>query len=248
MTPSMRDEALEAMLRAAVTAKGPAYVPRTRHRHADGSPTYVNRLVHETSPYLLQHAHNPVDWYPWGDEAFEEARRRGCPVFLSIGYATCHWCHVMEEESFEDLEIARVLNEGYVAVKVDREERPDVDDIYMTALGVTGTQGGWPLTMILTPDGKPIFGGTYFPPEDKKVSDGTIPGMKSILARVIELDKKERPELEKQAEEAVAPIRGIDLMPSTDSLKADAVAGQDGTPGAPEPVSEPVPKPDEKQA
>ena len=125
---------LAAKLRAALLAKGAAYRPRTRHLNADGSPKYTNRLILESSPYLLQHAHNPVNWYPWGDEAFARAKREGKPIFLSVGYSTCHWCHVMEVESFEDEEIARYLNEHYVAIKVDREERPDIDAVYMSAV------------------------------------------------------------------------------------------------------------------
>jgi uncharacterized protein YyaL (SSP411 family) len=160
----------------------------------------ANRLAKESSPYLLQHAHNPVDWYAWGPEAFERAKKERKLIFLSIGYSSCHWCHVMERESFANGEIAKLLNENFVCIKVDREERPDIDDIYMTALSVTGEQGGWPLTMILTAEGKPIFGGTYFPPVDKKVGEDTIPGMKSILARVIEFDKKEHDDLVKQAD------------------------------------------------
>ena len=159
-----------------------------------------NRLAKSSSPYLLQHANNPVDWYPWGPEAFERAKKDKKLIFLSIGYSSCHWCHVMERESFSSAEIAKILNENFVCIKVDREERPDIDDIYMTALSVTDVQGGWPLTMILTSDGKPIFGGTYFPPADKKVGEDTIPGMKSILAKVIELEKKEHEELVKQAD------------------------------------------------
>jgi uncharacterized protein YyaL (SSP411 family) len=155
---------LRTALREAAHAKGPSYAPRTRHEEADGSPKYVNRLIREASPYLLQHAHNPVDWFPWGDEAFETARRLGRPVFLSIGYSTCHWCHVMEEESFEDEEIAKAINDGYVAIKVDREERPDVDAIYMSAVQSLTGGGGWPMTVWLTPDRKPFYGGTYFPP------------------------------------------------------------------------------------
>src|SRR5215831_16775605 len=116
-----------------------------------------NRLAREKSPYLLQHAHNPVDWYPWGDEAFARARSEDRPIFLSIGYSTCHWCHVMERESFEDPEVAALLNDGFVCVKVDREERPDVDRIYMTALQALGSGGGWPLTAFLTPEGTPFF-------------------------------------------------------------------------------------------
>ena len=127
---------------------------------------HTNRLINETSPYLLQHAHNPVDWWPWGDEAFAEARRLGKPVFLSIGYSTCHWCHVMEEESFEDEEIAAAMNDLYVSIKVDREERPDVDAIYMSAVQALTGSGGWPMSVWLTPEREPFFGGTYFPPRD----------------------------------------------------------------------------------
>ncbi|MFI9030615.1 thioredoxin domain-containing protein [Streptomyces sp. NPDC053560] len=126
-----------------------------------------NRLAHETSPYLLQHADNPVDWWPWSDEAFEEARRRGVPVLLSVGYSSCHWCHVMAHESFEDEATARLLNEHFVAVKVDREERPDVDAVYMEAVQAATGQGGWPMTVFLTPDAEPFYFGTYFPPEPR---------------------------------------------------------------------------------
>ncbi len=130
----------------------------------DGGPEF-NRLIHEQSPYLLQHARNPVDWYPWGDEAFDRARREDRPVFLSVGYATCHWCHVMEHESFEDPLVAAVLDDAFVCVKVDREERPDVDHTYMTAVQLMTGSGGWPMTVVLTPDGEPFFAGTYFPKE-----------------------------------------------------------------------------------
>ena len=127
-----------------------------------------NRLVNETSPYLLQHAHNPVDWYPWGPEALERAAAEDRPIFLSVGYSACHWCHVMERESFENPEIAALMNEGFVCVKVDREERPDIDSIYMAAVQAMTSHGGWPMTVFLTPDGKPFYGGTYFPPEDRR--------------------------------------------------------------------------------
>jgi uncharacterized protein YyaL (SSP411 family) len=160
------DGALTARLRAAWDARPQGYLPHTRHFESPGVPRYVNRLFLSSSPYLLQHAHNPVDWHPWGDEAFELARRLRRPVLLSVGYSTCHWCHVMEEESFEDLEIARTLNEGYVAIKVDREERPDVDSLYMTAVQALTGNGGWPMTVWLTPDRRPFFGGTYFPARD----------------------------------------------------------------------------------
>lgn len=133
----------------------------------ESTPKFTNRLVHEKSPYLLQHAHNPVDWFPWGEEAFEKAKQEDKVIFISIGYATCHWCHVMERESFEDESVADYLNEHFVAIKVDREERPDIDQIYMDALHVMQQNGGWPLNMFLTPDGRPFTGGTYFPPDDR---------------------------------------------------------------------------------
>src|SRR5947209_12179784 len=136
---------------------------RTRHVHDDGTPKFTNKLAQETSPYLLQHAHNPVAWRPWGADAFNEARALNRPIFLSVGYATCHWCHVMEHESFEDLEIAQLLNDKFVPIKVDREERPDVDAFYMHAVQMLTQQGGWPMSVFLTPEGKPFFGGTYFP-------------------------------------------------------------------------------------
>jgi uncharacterized protein YyaL (SSP411 family) len=163
---------------AALAARSDDELPRTRHR--DGAvPRFTNRLILETSPYLRQHAHNPVNWYPWGDEAFDEARRSGKPVFLSVGYSTCHWCHVMEEESFEDVEIARFLNERYVAIKVDREERPDVDTVYMTAVQALTRQGGWPMSVWLDADRRPFFAGTYFPPRDG--DRGAMRGFLSIL-------------------------------------------------------------------
>ena len=132
----------------------------TEHRAASGPE---NRLARETSPYLLQHKHNPVDWWPWGTEALAEAKRANKPILLSVGYAACHWCHVMAHESFEDEATAAVMNELFVNIKVDREERPDIDQIYMSALHLLGEHGGWPLTMFLTPDGEPFWGGTYFP-------------------------------------------------------------------------------------
>ncbi len=157
---------LSSRLRKAIVAKGDGYRPRTHHLREDGWPLYTNRLILEPSPYLLQHAHNPVDWYPWGDEAFERARKEGKPVLLSVGYSTCHWCHVMEEESFEDVEIARYFNQNYIAVKVDRERRPDIDGVYMMAVRTMVQRGGWPMTVWLTPDREPFYGGTYFPARD----------------------------------------------------------------------------------
>ena len=126
-----------------------------------------NRLAKEKSPYLLQHAYNPVDWYPWGEEAFQKAKAEDKPVFLSIGYSTCHWCHVMERESFEDEEVAELLNRYYVSIKVDREERPDIDSIYMSVCQAMTGHGGWPLTVFMTPDAKPFYAGTYFPKKDR---------------------------------------------------------------------------------
>ena len=173
---------LVARLRAALAAKGAVFENRSRHRNPDGSPRYVNRLISETSPYLLQHANNPVSWYAWGDEPFERARRESKPVFLSIGYSTCHWCHVMERESFEDEEVARAMNEGFVSIKVDREERPDVDAIYMAAVQMLTGGGGCPMTVLLTPDRQPLFGGTYFPARDG--DRGARHGLLSILAQL----------------------------------------------------------------
>jgi uncharacterized protein YyaL (SSP411 family) len=151
----------------------------------------MNHLLHETSPYLRQHAHNPVDWYPWGPEALERARRLDRPIFLSIGYSACHWCHVMERESFEDSEVARILNDHFVSIKVDREERPDLDQIYMTAVQMLTGQGGWPMSMFLTPDLKPFYGGTYFPPDDRYGR----PSFKRLLAALTEAWETRRDEI-----------------------------------------------------
>jgi uncharacterized protein YyaL (SSP411 family) len=157
----------------------------------------TNRLIHEKSPYLLQHAHNPVDWFPWGPEAFEKARAEDKPVFLSIGYSTCHWCHVMERESFEDPEVAKLLNETFVCLKVDREERPDVDDLYMSACQMMSGSGGWPLTIILTPDKRPFFAGTYFPKEGRFGR----PGLLDLIPRLHELWVNRRSDVLHSAEQ-----------------------------------------------
>ena len=167
-----------------------------------------NRLQKEKSPYLRQHGENPVDWYPWGEEAFEKARREDKPVFLSIGYSTCHWCHVMAHESFEDAEIASILNDNYVSVKVDREERPDVDSVYMAACVAANGSGGWPLTAILTPAQEPFFVGTYFPKENR----GGRMGLKYLLAAVAEKWKNEREELLHTASEMTAYLRREDAL------------------------------------
>ena len=158
-------------------------------------PPHTNRLANETSPYLLQHAHNPVDWYPWGPEALERAKAEDRPIFLSIGYAACHWCHVMERESFENPEIARLMNEEFVSIKVDREERPDLDDVYMAAVQAMTGSGGWPMSVFLTPDLRPFFGGTYYPPEDRH----GMAGFPRVLAAVADAYRTRRDEIEQQA-------------------------------------------------
>ena len=166
-----------------------------------------NRLAGEQSPYLLQHAHNPVDWYPWGDEAFAAARAAGKPIFLSIGYATCHWCHVMERESFENLGVAKVLNDHFISIKVDREERPDVDRVYMTFVQATTGSGGWPMSVWLTPDLQPFFGGTYYPPR----SQWGRPGFVDVLSEVNRAWRDDRANVVKSAAEIVARLEQMAL-------------------------------------
>jgi uncharacterized protein len=160
----------------------------------------TNRLANETSPYLLQHAHNPVDWYPWSEEAFARARDEDRPVFLSIGYSACHWCHVMERESFEDPEIATILNEDFISIKVDREERPDVDSIYMQAVQMMTGHGGWPMSMFLTPDAKPFFAGTYFPPDDRH----GMPSFRRVLEHVVNIYRSRRAEVDEASAELLS--------------------------------------------
>ncbi len=191
--------ALQQQLMAALSAMGADYQPRTRHLQADGSPKYTNRLILEDSPYLQQHAHNPVNWYSWGKEAFEKAKRENKPIFLSIGYSTCHWCHVMEEESFDDPEIAALLNRYFVAIKVDRERNPDVDKIYMTAVMLLNKSGGWPMSSFLTPEGKTFFGGTYFPQ----------PQFAQLLRQVNEVWGQQEEGLRKQADEVARTVAQI---------------------------------------
>jgi uncharacterized protein YyaL (SSP411 family) len=152
----------------------------TRLHELKGLYKKPNRLVSEKSPYLLQHAYNPVNWYPWGTEAFTEAKKANRPIFLSIGYSTCHWCHIMEEESFEDPEVAVLLNRAFISIKVDREERPDIDNFFMAVCQRISGVGGWPLTIIMTPDINPFFAGTYFPRESR---DGRI-GLLEILSQI----------------------------------------------------------------
>jgi uncharacterized protein YyaL (SSP411 family) len=165
----------------------------------EDKPNHVNRLAKENSPYLQQHAHNPVDWYPWGDEAFAKAKKENKLIFLSIGYSSCHWCHVMERESFNNPEVAKLLNDSFVCIKVDREERPDIDQIYMTALHALGNNGGWPLSMFLMPDGRPIVGGTYWPPEDREIEGKKVLGFKSLLGVTTKFQKERPQDLEEQA-------------------------------------------------
>jgi uncharacterized protein len=160
---------------------------------------YTNRLINETSPYLLQHAHNPVDWYPWGEEALSKAQQEDKPILLSVGYSSCHWCHVMERESFENEDIAGLMNQHFVSIKVDREERPDIDNIYMQAVQALTQQGGWPMTVFLTPDGRPFYGGTYFPPNDRQYGQESIPGFPRMLLTMADYYDNHHEEVEEQA-------------------------------------------------
>src|SRR3954462_5434672 len=184
----------------------------------------MNRLPRETSPYLLQHAHNPVDWYAWGDEAFERARTEDKPILLSIGYSACHWCHVMERESFEDEATARLMNDRFVSIKVDREERPDVDAVYMDAVVALTGHGGWPMTVFMTPTGEPFFGGTYYPPEPRH----GLPSFSQVLHAMAEVYRDQRDAVAQQAAAIVDALReSAQIAPSaeplSDALFADAV-------------------------
>ena len=183
-------------LATALASKGPEYEARTHHRNAEGGPKYTNRLILENSPYLLQHAHNPVDWFPWGEEAFSRAREEDKPIFLSIGYSTCHWCHVMERESFESEEIARLMNEFFVCIKIDRERRPDIDEFYMTGVQLLTQRGGWPMSSFLTAEGKPFYGGTYYPPES----------FAALLQRVHQAWGEQREQIYQSADRLAATI------------------------------------------
>src|ERR1700748_3165634 len=174
----------------------------------------ANRLQHEKSPYLQQHALNPVDWYPWGEEAFEKARRENKPIFLSIGYSTCHWCHVMEHESFEHDDVAAALNEHFVSIKVDREERPDVDRIYMLFVQATTGSGGWPMSVWLTPDLKPFYGGTYFPP----TSRWGRPGFVDILQEIARVWRVERDKIDRSADAIAGQLKAAEGIVPTASL------------------------------
>ncbi len=163
-----------------------------------------NRLANEKSPYLLQHAHNPVDWYPWGEEAFRRAKEEDRPIFLSIGYSSCHWCHVMERECFEDEEVASLMNRSFVNIKVDREERPDIDDLYMKVCQMMTGGGGWPLTIIMGPDRRPFYAATFIP---KSGRGGTM-GLMDLVPTVIKVWQERRGEVEKVAEQVTASLKG----------------------------------------
>ena len=224
------DQTLQACLATAWVARPADYVPRTQHLRPDGSPTYINRLFLESSPYLRQHAHNPLNWFPWGDEAFELARSLGRPVLLSIGYSTCHWCHVMEEESFDNEEIARYLNENYIAIKVDREVRPDLDAIYMSAVELfLQGRGGWPMTVWLTPDREPYSGGSYFPARDgdRGVSVGFLTLLQRLKKAYDEQPDQVADVSSRVAEEMrarLAPGAGGGTLPTVASLEKTAAS------------------------
>src|SRR3954471_19571927 len=184
--------------------------------------TPMNRLAQETSPYLLQHADNPVEWQPWGQEALDQARSEGKPLLVSIGYSACHWCHVMEHESFADEATAAVMNELFVNVKVDREERPDVAAVYMDALVALTGQGAWPLTVFLTPDGEPFFGGTYYPPEPRH----GMPAFRQVLAAVAEAYRTQREDVSRQAKALVDALRqSSEQAPSREPLTEELLTG-----------------------
>ena len=206
----------------AFNAKGVSYKPRTRHLNTDGSPKYINALILESSPYLLQHAHNPVNWRAWSDQAFQEAKAHNKPVLLSVGYSTCHWCHVMEHESFEDVEIATYINQNYIPIKVDREERPDVDAVYMASVHALAGRGGWPMTVIMTPTREPFFAGTYFPP--RKGVRGSRRGFIDILQEFAISYQREPEKLLEQAKSVSQRIarqmqqRGQGELPTEKSI------------------------------
>jgi len=214
------DAALQQRLRAAWSAAEKAAKPRTTHVNTDGSPQYLNRLVFSPSPYLQQHAYNPVNWYPWGEEAFAAAQRENKPILLSIGYSTCHWCHVMERECFENEAIARLLNEKFIAIKVDREERPDIDSVYIAAVQRLSGGAGWPLNVFLTPDRQPFYGGTYFPPEDQGGRRG-FPKLLTTLADAWQTQHdnviQASASLTKAIQESTAPPAVMNL--TTDTLR-----------------------------
>lgn len=182
---------------------------------------FTNRLAHETSPYLRQHAHNPVDWYPWGDEAITKAKELDRPIFLSIGYSACHWCHVMEKESFEDPEIGRILNDNFISIKVDREERPDLDQIYMAAVQILTRQGGWPMSMFLTPDLQPFYGGTYFPPDFRYHR----PSFRQVLQAIIDAWVNRRDQVFEQAQDLTKQVQLLGELRQDDADSNEELFG-----------------------
>ena len=190
-------------------------LPFMEHKH-------TNRLIDETSPYLIQHAHNPVDWYPWGEEAFQKAKNENRPILLSIGYSACHWCHVMERESFENDTIAELMNDLFVNIKVDREERPDLDEIYMNAVQMLTGRGGWPMTVFLTPEGKPFYGGTYFPPEDRY----GVPGFPKILQGVANAYREKPQDVERSVEQILAALQRMSLSTESQQPFSPDIIGQ----------------------
>ncbi|MEO0480251.1 MAG: thioredoxin domain-containing protein [Planctomycetota bacterium] len=218
--------ALSLLLGLGACAEAPQVLaqeqPGSDEEHSEGGQKPVNRLADATSPYLFQHRHNPVDWFPWGEEALRKAKAENKPIFLSIGYAACHWCHVMERESFEDEATAKLMNESFINIKVDREERPDLDEIYMTAVvGMTGS-GGWPMSVFLTPDLQPFYGGTYFPPESR----GGLPSFKNVLKRMHDL-WEEQPDMINERGASIAKAIADRLAPLADP--ADPVPAILGT-------------------
>src|SRR6516225_4734415 len=175
---------------------------------------HTNRLASESSPYLLQHAHNPVDWYPWGEDALARAKSEDKPILISIGYSACHWCHVMERESFEDESVAAIMNEHFVNIKIDREERPDLDHIYMDAVQAITGSGGWPLNVFLTPDLRPFFGGTYFPP----VRAYNRSSWKEVLVAVATAWKEKKEEINEQAEHLTQHLLNANSLTANNEL------------------------------
>ncbi len=205
---------LKQQLADALANKGANYKPRTRYQDDRQRPIYTNRLILEDSPYLLQHAHNPVDWFAWGDAAFNRAQADNKPVFLSIGYSTCHWCHVMEEESFDNEYIAKQLNDGFVCIKVDRELHPDVDHFYMTCVMMMQGHGGWPMSSFLTPDRKPFLSGTYYQPGQFRI----------LLNRIVQLWQQRHEQILAQATTISQQVSGImTAAPSANEVDAQVI-------------------------
>lgn len=183
----------------------------------------ANKLIDEASTYLQQHAHNPVNWFPWSSEALEQAKKNDKPIMLSIGYSACHWCHVMEEESFADHDTAKIINENFIPIKVDREERPDIDDIYMAAVQLMTGHGGWPLTVFITPDQKPFYGGTYFPKEDRHYGQHILPGFKTVLKAVSQAWQNQRTDIELNGKELTKAIQSITKQQDTESHLSSSI-------------------------